>query len=63
VCIAAADNPEFEWVDGGATERGWFVGRCSEFVTEFGCFRIIDRGERARGPVPLGAPPQSICVD
>lgn len=63
VCIAAADNPELEAVDGGAPRRGFFAGKCSEFVTVFGCNRIIDRGARSHGPASVDDAPQLICVD
>jgi len=63
VCIAATDNPELEVVDGGTTRRGFFVGKCSELVTVFGCNRIIDRGARSHGPVSPEEAPQQICVD
>jgi hypothetical protein len=62
VCIAA-ENPETEVVEKGPPARGFFVGRCSDFVTVFGCNRIVDRGLLSRGPTPLADPPQAICVD
>jgi hypothetical protein len=62
MCIAAADKPEVEVVEAGPPPRGFFVGRCSEVVTVFGCHRVIERGASSRGPVPLGEP-QTICVD
>jgi hypothetical protein len=63
MCIAGKDDPETEVVTPGPPRRGFFVGRCSELVTVFGCNRVIERGTRARGPVPLDEPPQKICVD
>ena len=62
MCVAS-EEPEREQVEPGPPARGFFVGRCSELMTAFGCNRIIDRGARARGPVPLADPPQMICVD
>jgi hypothetical protein len=62
MCIAA-EIPEREVTAPGPPPRGYFVGRCSELVTVFGCNRIVDRGVLARGPVPLAEPPQMICVD
>jgi hypothetical protein len=63
VCVAGADAPEREVVSPGPPARGFFVGRCSELVTVYGCIRIIDRGVRAVGPTELGEPPGAICVD
>lgn len=62
MCIAA-DNAEREVVQAGPPARGYFVGRCSDMVTVFGCNRIIDRGAAAAGPIVLGEPPQTLCVD
>lgn len=61
-CVATAD-PEREITEAGPPPRGYFVGRCSELITVFGCNRFIDRGAVARGPVPLGEPPAQMCVD
>jgi hypothetical protein len=58
----AADDPEREVVERGPPARGFFVGRCSTFMTIFGCYRPIDDGARAR-PVDLTEPPQMICAD
>jgi hypothetical protein len=63
VCIASKDAPQSEVLTRGPPARGFFVGRCSEFATVFGCNRILERGTKARGPVPLDQPPQTICVD
>lgn len=62
VCLVAEKRPEFEPVK-GVPGRGYFVGRCSEFVTAWSCNRIIDRGARARGPVALGEAPLMMCRD
>lgn len=62
MCIAA-EEPEREVVDSGPPARGYFLGRCSELVTVFGCNRIINRGAAAQGPVPLSEMPSSMCVD
>jgi hypothetical protein len=63
MCVAAPDEPEREVVEAGPPARGFFVGRCSELVTVYGCNRLIERGARARGPVPLVEPPTMLCVD
>lgn len=62
-CIADADNPRHEVTDPGPPPRGYFLGRCSELASVFGCFRTIDRGAAARGPVPAADPPGMICAD
>jgi hypothetical protein len=62
MCIAA-DEPERDLVEAGPPLRGFFVGRCSELVTQFGCTRLIARGAAARGPQPLDSPPAVVCVD
>jgi hypothetical protein len=62
MCIVAAGKPDVEVVQAGPPARGFFVGRCSDFVTVFGCHPVIERGASSRGPVPLGEPP-TMCVD
>jgi hypothetical protein len=62
MCVAA-DEPETEVVAAGPPPRGFFVGRCSDLVTVFGCIRLIDRGAVARGPGSLADPPPQLCVD
>jgi hypothetical protein len=63
MCIVDADKPEVDVVQAGPPARGFFVGRCSEHVTVFGCHHLIERGASARGPLPLGESPPKICVD
>jgi hypothetical protein len=62
MCITA-EEPEREIVEEGPPTRGFFVGRCSDVVTVFGCNRQIAHGAAARGPVSLTEPPPSMCVD
>jgi hypothetical protein len=62
MCVAA-DAPEREIVDKGPPARGFFVGRCSDMVAQFGCILLIGRGVTARGPQPLDVPPARVCVD
>ena len=62
LCIAA-EEPEREVVEAGPPPRGHFLGRCSETTAVFGCYRSIDRGAAARGPVPLTEPPAQLCAD
>ena len=58
----AADDPEREVVERGPPARGFFVGRCSKFMSIFGCYRPIDDGAGAK-PVDLTEPPQMLCAD
>src|SRR5688572_22534815 len=39
-----ADRPQLEITSKGPPQLGFFVGTCSEFVTTFGCHRIIQNG-------------------
>jgi hypothetical protein len=63
MCLAAAGAAGREIVEAGPPARGFFVGKCSEMVTVFGCNQLIERGARARGPVSLDEPQQMLCVD
>jgi hypothetical protein len=47
----------------GPPAIGFFIGKCSEFVTTFGCARRIQAGTKDRGPVDLSEPPPQICLD
>ena len=62
-CVVSANKPETEVVQAGPPALGFFVGRCSELVTVFGCNSLIERGASAAGPKPLAEPPQTLCVD
>jgi hypothetical protein len=61
--VIARGDPEREVVEAGPPPRGFFVGHCSELVTVWGCNRLITRGTRAAGPVPLTDEPMMMCVD
>jgi len=50
-------------VSKGPPATGYFIGKCSEFVTTFGCTRRIQEGTKGRGPVDLNDPPPAICLD
>jgi hypothetical protein len=63
MCVANADSPEYDPVDIGPPARGFLVGRCSAFVTVFGCNALVDPGARAAGPVSVAEPPSVICID
>jgi len=60
-CIA--DPALFEVVEQGPPVRGRFRGRCSEFVTAFGCNALLGDGAADRPPVPKDQPPEELCVD
>jgi hypothetical protein len=57
------DPVRSEVVSPGPPVTGYFVGKCSEFVTTFGCARRIQAGTKERGPVELSEPPPMICLD
>ena len=50
-------------VSQGPPTTGYFVGKCSEFVTTFGCTRRIPVDTKERGPVDLSEVPPEICQD
>jgi hypothetical protein len=57
------DDAKFEVAQPGPPARGFFVGRCSNYDTTFGCFRVIERGARAKGPQIEEEAAHHICVD
>jgi len=61
-CVAA-ELPEREIVSAGPPAQGYFVGRCSDLMTVFGCNRFIERGAATAGPASLAEPPAMMCVD
>jgi hypothetical protein len=61
LCVAR-EAPEREVTHEGTPPRGYWVGKCSEFVTVFGCYRPIHDGAGIN-PVELVEPLQMICVD
>jgi len=52
-----------EVTDPGPPPRGWFVGRCAEFTTTFGCHRFLPARGPAPAPVRLDELPAELCVD
>jgi hypothetical protein len=58
-----ADAGEHEVTDPGPPARGYFLGRCSEFRTTFGCHRYLSRRRDQPGPVALDELPSEICAD
>lgn len=65
-CLVNDQSPEFEVTVAGTganPPRGFFVGRCSELVTVFGCNRYLEAGTLTRPPVPRDDLPVMLCVD
>jgi hypothetical protein len=60
-CIG--DGGERKVTDPGPPPRGFFLGRCSEFRTAFGCHHFLGRRRDQPGPVRLDEPPAELCVD
>ena len=58
-----ADDGAREVTVAGPPPRGYFVGACSRFRTNFGCHRSIAAGALKAGPVSLDDPPTEICAD
>lgn len=50
-------------VSPGPPTTGYFVGKCSEFVTVFGCARRIRAGTKEQPPADLSEAPPQICLD
>jgi hypothetical protein len=63
MCVANSDNPEYDAVDSGPPARGFLVGRCSYFVTVYGCNALVESGARDAGPASVAEPPPVLCVD
>ncbi|HET9933483.1 MAG TPA: hypothetical protein VFQ35_22415 [Polyangiaceae bacterium] len=59
-CIA--DPALTRVTDAGPPKRGFYVGRCSEFITSFGCSPILPKAKPG-GPVEVGEPPATVCMD
>jgi hypothetical protein len=61
-CVAK-DEPDTEIVDKGPPAKGFFLGQCHEFVTYFGCGRLLRDGDQTGSPVLLAEPPLKVCID
>ena len=61
-CIVQ-DDAKFEVVEAGPPPRGYYVGRCSDYDTAFGCHRVIANGTRGKGPQSADDAAQRLCVD
>lgn len=57
------DGGEREVTDPGPPPRGFFLGRCSELRTAFGCHHFLGRRRDQPGPVRLDEPQPEMCVD
>ena len=60
-CVA--DPALFEVVEPGSPARGRFRGRCSEFVTVFGCNAILSDGASDGPLVSKDQAPEELCAD
>jgi len=61
-CIVDDDAP-FEIVAPGDPPRGTFVGRCADYDTTYGCYRVAPRRDEASSPLPENEAAQDVCVD
>jgi hypothetical protein len=61
-CVAK-EEPDTEIVEKGPPAKGFFLGRCHEFVSYFGCDRLLRNNDFTGSPVLLGELPPKICVD
>lgn len=58
-CIGDLGNREV--TEPGPPPRGYWVGRCSEMRTTFGCHVLL--ASKPAAPVPLDETPHKMCVD
>jgi hypothetical protein len=61
-CLVAFDA-KLEVAVPGPPPRGFYVGRCSEYETTFGCNKMIPSGIRPRGPQLAEDAAPEICID
>jgi hypothetical protein len=57
------DDVKFEVAVPGPPPRGFFTGRCSDYDTAFGCYRMIPNGTHAKGPATEDEAAHRLCVD
>jgi len=57
------DGAEREITDPGPPPRGFWLGRCAELQTTFGCHVFLPARPSGAPAVPLDAPPTQLCVD
>jgi hypothetical protein len=60
-CVS--DGGEREITDPGPPPRGFWVGRCAELRTTYGCHVFLPRREPGAAPAALEPPPTKLCVD
>lgn len=61
-CIVA-DDAKFEVAVPGNPPKGFYVGRCADYDTTFGCYRLISKGATKDGPVAADDLAHRLCVD
>jgi hypothetical protein len=60
-CIVTDET--LEVTEPGETPRGFYVGRCSDYDTTFGCYQVAPSGTLEHGPHAAGEGLDDICVD
>ncbi len=60
-CIVTDDD--FQVVESGNDPKGYYVGRCADYDTTFGCYRDVPPGTLERGPHAVGDGIEDVCVD
>lgn len=60
-CLFAGDPPRV--IETGPPRRGYHVGRCSEFVTSFGCHPLLIDGTKQQPPTDLSEEVPTLCID
>lgn len=61
-CIAA-DDGGFEVKEPGPPPKGYWVGKCSEMDTTFGCHRTIPHGASKKPPQVAEDAADTMCID
>ena|SRR5258706_2061216 len=61
-CIVG-DEASFDVVTPGDPPLGFFVGRCADYDTTFGCYRVVPPRGDETSPLPEDNAAQDICVD
>jgi hypothetical protein len=57
------EHASFEVVEPGDTPLGVFVGRCADYDTTFGCYRVAPPRTGEETALPEDQAAQDICVD
>jgi hypothetical protein len=60
-CIVTDDD--FQVIESGDMPKGYYVGRCADYDTTFGCYRDVPPGTLERGPHVVGEGIEDVCVD